>query len=74
MRAPLVSMFILAMVAAGCAHQVCECAVLVGGTTPANEEEQHARSQDVHDCLARHGGGTIQGCPMPASMPRPREP
>jgi hypothetical protein len=69
MRARLVSLSFLLAFAAGCAHQVCECAVYVGGTTPANEDEQAARGKAVSDCLAKHGGGTIQGCPMPASMP-----
>jgi hypothetical protein len=63
----------LAALAAGCAHQVCECAVYVGGTTPANEADQHERGKAVSDCLAKHGGGTITGCPMPAGMAPPRE-
>jgi len=73
MRALLVWLVFLSSLVAGCAHQVCECAVYVGGTTPANEGEQHQRGQAVSDCLAKHGGGTIHGCPMPASMPRPGE-
>jgi hypothetical protein len=73
MRTRLVWLVFLSALVAGCAHQVCECAVLVGGTTPANEVEQRRRGQDVSDCLARHGGGTIQGCPMPPSMPRASE-
>jgi hypothetical protein len=52
---------------------VCECAVYVGGTTPRDEEEQHQRGKAVSDCLAKHGGGTITGCPMPPSMPQTRE-
>jgi hypothetical protein len=73
MRARFVWPVLLAALAAGCGHQVCECAVYVGGTTPASEGEQHRRGQAVSDCLAKHGGGTIQGCPMPASLPRPSE-
>jgi hypothetical protein len=52
-----------------CTRQVCECAVHVGGTTPANEDEQRARHNAVRDCLEKHGGGTITGCPMPPSLP-----
>jgi len=55
----------------GCApKKVCECAVYVGGTTPATEEEERARSRQVHECLEKHGGGTINGCPMPPSVQR----
>jgi hypothetical protein len=56
---------------AGCARQVCACAVYVGGTTPANDAEQASRRDAVSQCLARHGGGTIRGCPMPAGMAPP---
>jgi hypothetical protein len=49
--------------------QVCECAVLAGGTAPASEEEAAHRSSEVDRCLARHGGGTTTGCPQPAGMP-----
>jgi hypothetical protein len=63
---------LLATLATGCAtRQVCECAVYVGGTTPMNDAEQSARGDAVSDCLKRHGGGTITGCPMPAGMPPP---
>jgi hypothetical protein len=77
MRAALVplALGLLASLASACAtRQVCECAVYVGGTTPANDAEQAARGDAVADCLARHGGGTIHGCPMPASMPPPPPP
>jgi hypothetical protein len=71
--APL-ALGLLASLATGCAtRQVCECAVYVGGTTPVNDAEQSARGDAVAECLRRHGGGTIHGCPMPAGMP-PREP
>jgi len=58
----------------GCSRQVCECAVHVGGTTPASGAESEARGDAVAACLERHGGGTISGCPMPPSMPPDREP
>jgi hypothetical protein len=50
--------------------QVCECAVLAGGTAPASEYEAAYRSSAVDECLARHGGGTTTGCPQPAGMPQ----
>jgi hypothetical protein len=49
-------------------RQVCQCAVYVGGTTPASAEEQQQRGESVDKCLREHGGGTIHGCPMPPSM------
>jgi hypothetical protein len=53
---------------AGCGgKQVCECAVHVGGTTPATDGESRARGSAVERCLEAHGGGTINGCPMPPS-------
>ena len=56
--------------AGGCGpKQVCECAVLAGGTVPASEAEAAYRSGEVDQCLARHGGGTTTGCPQPAGMP-----
>jgi hypothetical protein len=56
--------------AIGCAaRRVCECAVYIGGTPPATEDEERTRGRALDRCLAEHGGGTIQGCPMPAGMP-----
>jgi hypothetical protein len=49
--------------------QVCECAALAGGMPPCSEAEAAYKSNEVSQCLARHGGGTTTGCPQPASMP-----
>jgi hypothetical protein len=54
--------------------QVCECAVYGGGTTPETAEEEARRSDAVTRCLERHGGGTVRGCPMPASAQDGPEP
>jgi hypothetical protein len=70
-RGLLFSSILLASTLSACAtKQVCECAVYVGGMPPANDEEQAARSRAVRECLDQHGGGTIGGCPLPASTPR----
>jgi len=70
MRSLVCTLLLLQLAGVACAaRQVCECAAYVGGTTPATAEEQNARSDGVAQCLKSHGGGTIHGCPMPASMP-----
>jgi hypothetical protein len=43
--------------------------VYVGGMPPVTEDEERARGRALDRCLAEHGGGTVAGCPMPASMP-----
>jgi len=74
MRSLVCPLLLLQLAGIACgARQVCECASYVGGTTPATAEEQNARSDGVAQCLKSHGGGTIHGCPMPASMPPMRE-
>src|SRR5438128_396846 len=61
--------------ASGCGpKQVCECAALAGGTTPANAADEDRRSSEVDRCLKEHGGGTTHGCPQPAGMAPMREP
>jgi len=43
--------------------------VHVGGVTPSSGSERSDRRDAVARCLEARGGGTIAGCPMPASMP-----